>query len=148
MVQQTVERLQYLCDTLPALLSTIQEDDFSRKPSSEQWSKKEIVGHLIDSAANNHQRFIRVQFEDVPTITYDQNKWNSTSQYNKIPSNHLILFWTLYNRQLIEIMKRIPEPALSRICNVGCDTPVTLQWLITDYIRHLEHHLKQLIDYK
>ncbi len=109
MIEKSIQRLQYLCTTLPALLSKIEENDFSHKPSSNKWSKKEILGHLIDSATNNHQRFIRVQFEYVPTISYDQNNWNSHTHYNQIDSKQLISFWTAYNRQLIEIIKLIPK---------------------------------------
>jgi hypothetical protein len=148
MTEKPIQRLQYLCTTIPPLLSKIKEDNFSSKPSSDKWSKKEILGHLIDSATNNHQRFVRVQFEHVPTISYDQIKWNSHTHYNQIDSKHLISFWAAYNLHLVELIKLIPKDNLTRECNIGRDTPVTLQWLIDDYVRHLEHHLKQIVEYK
>lgn len=74
MIETSIARLQILCDTIPDLLLNIDEIIFSEKPSNNKWSKKEIIGHLIDSAANNHQRFVRAQFEDLPSIAYDQNK--------------------------------------------------------------------------
>ena len=147
MIEISIQRLQYLCATIPPLLSKIKEDDFSSKPSSDKWSKKEILGHLIDSAANNHQRFIRVQFEQVPTISYDQNNWNSCTRYNHMDSKHLISFWVAYNRHLVELIRLIPKDNLKRECNIGRETPVTLQWLIDDYVRHVEHHLKQIVEY-
>lgn len=147
MKDKTIESLKYLCDTIPPLLEKIPEEEFSRKPAPGKWSKKEIIGHLIDSATNNHHRFVRVQFEDRPHITYDQNEWNRYSRYNEIDSSHLIRFWTIYNLHLIELLKRIPGKDLEREVVIHELRPVTLGFLISDYIVHLEHHLHQLVDY-
>ena len=147
MLQQIINRLQYLCDTIPDLLIAIPEKDFSFKPSETKWSKKQILGHLIDSAANNHQRFVRIQFEDVPSITYNQDNWNNHSYHNQVDSKYLIKFWELYNLHLAELIKLIPEKNFVRECNVGKEQNVTLQWLVEDYVRHLEHHLRQLVNY-
>lgn len=139
-----LHRLQYLINTIPDKLRNIPETDFSYKLAPEKWSKKEIIGHLIDSATNNHHRFVRVQFEDVPHITYDQNKWNAASRYQDMKSNHVIDFWAHYNQHLIKVVQRIPEADLQRECNTGGVENVTLQWLIEDYVNHMEHHLKQI----
>jgi len=132
---------------LPPRLTLIKEEDFSDKPAPHKWSKKQILGHLIDSATNNHQRFIRVQFEQTPTIVYKQNEWNALSYYQQLDSVQLIQFWTLYNKQLIHIIRHIPEQNLQKECNAGGQAPVTLEWLINDYVAHLEHHLHQIVDY-
>jgi len=147
MLQKTINRLQYLCEIIPPLLIEIPGKDFSFKPSETKWSKKQILGHLIDSATNNHQRFVRVQFEDVPSITYNQDNWNNHSYHNQVDSKYLIKFWELYNLHLAELIKLIPEKNFVRECNVGKEQNVTLQWLVEDYVRHLEHHLRQLVNY-
>jgi hypothetical protein len=90
-----LNRLQHLITNIPAKLLAIPEEEFSRKPAPGKWSKKEIIGHLIDSATNNHHRFIRAQFEDVPTITYQQNDWNAASRYNDMEGRHVISFWQI-----------------------------------------------------
>ncbi|RPI72030.1 MAG: DinB family protein [Ignavibacteriales bacterium] len=146
-LQKTISRLQNLCDTIPDLLITIPEKDFSYKPSETKWSKKEILGHLIDSAANNHQRFVRIQFEDTPAITYNQDNWNNHSYHNQMDSKHLIKFWELYNRHLVELIKLIPAEMLIRKSKTDDEKNVTLEWLIEDYVRHLEHHLNQIVNY-
>jgi hypothetical protein len=143
----TLQRLQFLCDTMPVLLRKISEPEFSHKPSPEKWSKKEILGHLIDSAANNHQRFLRVQFEDTPHIVYDQVNWNRYSDHQSAKTDHLISFWEMYNRHLLAIIQAIPPPNLQRTCRTNEPQPVALEWLIEDYVRHLEHHLRQLTAY-
>ena len=146
MITNAINRLDYLCNIIPALLANVDEVSFAEKVSPEKWSKKEILGHLIDSATNNHQRFVRGQFEDKPIISYDQDKWNQHSFYQQIDTQQLILFWTAYNRQLIEIFKRIPTAHLQRECQVGGDF-LTLDFLINDYVEHMEHHLKQIVSY-
>ena len=117
------------------------------KLAEDKWSLREIMGHLIDSASNNHQRFVRIQFEDVPSITYNQDNWNNHSYHNQVDSKYLIKFWELYNLHLAELIKLIPGKNFVRECNVGKEQNVTLQWLVEDYVRHLEHHLRQLVNY-
>jgi len=146
MKKAIIQRLGYLCETIPDLLHKIPETEFAQKPSSDKWSKKEILGHLIDSAANNHQRFIRVQFEEKPTIVYDQENWNRFSKHNEANTDHLIELWTGYNRFLVNIIKEIPDEHLKRECHIGNDFTPTLGWLINDYVRHMEHHFRQIVD--
>lgn len=146
MIEKAVERLNYIIDKAPQILREISEEEISVKPSPSKWSKKEVLGHLIDSATNNHQRFIRGQFELTPEIRYDQNKWIEFSFYQEIESKQIINFWTVYNQQLVELIKRIPSDNLTKQIRVG-ENLVTLEFLIVDYVAHLEHHLKRIIDY-
>lgn len=145
-IYQSIVRLEYLINMIPKLLMTISEDEFTKKQTPSKWSKKEIIGHLIDSATNNHHRFVRAQFEHNPEIHYNQNQWNTFSYHQNINGQQIISFWTLYNKHIIEIIKRIPEEKLKNQVNVG-DELVTLDFLIIDYVEHLEHHLKQVIEY-
>jgi hypothetical protein len=147
MIENTINSLRHLCDIIPPLLDKIPEENFSKKPAPEKWSKKEILGHLIDSASNNHQRFVRVQFEEMPRIAYNQNDWNRASRYNQMDKSHLINFWAIYNRHLVEIISRIPRNDLERELEIHEEKPVTLGFVINDYLVHLEHHLHQLVDY-
>ena len=146
MIESSIQRLQFLCDIIPPLLAQITETDFSYKPLPDKWSKKEILGHLIDSATNNHQRFVRAQFENVPSIMYDQDSWNKYSYYNQMNSTHLISFWAVYNKHLLELIKRIPKDNYQKECKTG-GSNTTIQDLAEDYVKHLEHHLKQITVY-
>ncbi|MBC9928869.1 DinB family protein [Chitinophaga qingshengii] len=147
MIADSLQRWEYLCDTIPALLNNIPEEEFSFKPLPAKWSKKEILGHLIDSAANNHQRFVRVQFEETPRIGYQQNEWNHYSYHQQQSGRQLIDSWLAYNRLLLGIAGHIPEALLQRTCYAGGTEPVTLDFVIRDYVTHLEHHLRQLTIY-
>lgn len=146
MVEKTIQRLTYIVSIAPQLLKAIDEDKMSLKISADKWSKKEILGHLIDSATNNHQRFVRAQFENISHKSYDQNNWNAFNHYQELDNEHIIDFWALYNRQLIEVIQRIPNEKLKSHVQVD-ENIVTLALLIDDYLAHLEHHLKQIINY-
>jgi hypothetical protein len=146
MINQALEKLNYIVEKVPKLLSQISEEKISEKSSPNKWSKKEIIGHLIDSATNNHQRFVRGQFESIPEIHYDQNEWNKYSFYQQMDSKQIILFWTIYNKQLIEIIKRIQLDNLKKKIKVG-DNLLTIEFLFNDYVEHMEHHLKQVVEY-
>ncbi|TAH03122.1 MAG: DinB family protein [Sphingobacteriales bacterium] len=147
MITDSIIKLEYLCNTIPQLLLNIDDRTFLEKNRPNQWSKKEILGHLIDSATNNHQRFIRGQFEDKPAIVYDQNKWNQFNFYQQINAQQLIAFWEVYNRQLIELLKHISNESLQLECLVDGNL-LTIDFLVNDYVEHLEYHLKQIVLYQ
>ena len=144
-IDESIERLRLLCEIIPPLLERITDSEFSFKPSPEKWSKKEILGHLIDSATNNHHRFVRIQYEPEPIISYDQNKWNSLNHYADLDRSKLIIFWTLYNKHLVHLLEFIPEENLRLNGRTGNGELIPLHFYITDYVNHLEHHLQQLV---
>lgn len=146
MIKTAIDRIEFLCKIIPELLSNIDDNSFNEKPNPEKWSKKEIIGHLIDSATNNHQRFVRGQFEEQPNIFYDQNNWNRFNFYQQIDKQQIIDFWMIYNKQILELIKKIPNENLQRECLVR-EKKFTLEFLINDYVEHLEHHLKQVVSY-
>ena len=141
----TLKRLQEIVDTIPPILRNFTSTEFSMKPAPDKWSKKEIIGHLIDSATNNHHRFVRAQFEDQPMISYQQDHWNDHSYYQEMDSHHLIQFWEMYNRHLIELVSRIPKDKLENACLMSEGDAYSIEWLFDDYVRHVEHHLGQIM---
>jgi hypothetical protein len=146
MITQSIQRLEHLCNIIPPVLLQISPGEFQQKPAPGKWSRQEELGHLIDSATNNHQRFIRVQFEDTPTIIYIQDQWVKLNHYNELPMADVVELWRRYNLHLAEVCKRIPQENLLRTCNTGGE-PVTLEFLINDYVGHQEHHLRHIVQY-
>ena len=140
----SVDTLLDLCNSAPQKMRLISFHDFSLKPSTAKWSKKEILGHLIDSATANHHRFVRGQFEET-TLYYDQDLFVSVQNYQAEDLESLILLWEVYNRHLAHVIKNIPESKLENRC-VGKDgSKASLAFLIDDYLKHLQHHLAQII---
>ena len=128
-------------------LREIPEHDFSHKPLPTRWSKKEILGHLCDSAHNNLRRFICAQYENIPpNIVYDQDQWVALQDYQHVPQEELIVFWKLLNKRIAHLISTVPPQRYALTCNTGKNTPAlhSLEWLASDYIRHLKHHLNQI----
>lgn len=147
MLQPTIDRLTHLLETIPGLLRSIPPEEFNQKPAPGKWSKKEIIGHLVDSAANNHQRFVRVPTQEDPFIVYDPDDWVVYGYYQTEADHAVIQLWEYYNRHLLHIMKNIPPDMLQRHCLVNGNQLVSLQWLMEDYVVHMEHHLQQVVTY-
>jgi len=128
-------------------LSGISENDFSQKPSPEKWSRKEELGHLIDSAMTNLRRFVIAQYETDPKIVYDQNFFVNAIGYAKQPSVNLIALWKLLNQQIAAVLDSMPEKNYGRTCDTGKNTIElhTIEWLAGDYVKHLRHHLHHIL---
>jgi hypothetical protein len=110
------------------------------------WSRKQILGHLIDSALNNHQRFVRAAIDgNYQGPTYQQAEWVNIHGYGSMPWPNLLEHWRSQNLLLGEVIRRLPEDRLDASCRVGDDDPVTLRFLIEDYLAHLDHHLEQIL---
>lgn len=122
-----------------------------------KWSKKEILGHLIDSASNNHQRFVRAQFNDNLVFPgYDQNEWVNRQDYQDENWSVLVELWKSFNFHIAHLVKRIPEEILTQKRTkhnldtiawkeISADKPATLKYFIEDYYGHLRHHVNQIL---
>lgn len=110
------------------------------------WTRKEILGHLIDSALNNHQRFVRASLDgSYQGPTYEQQGWVKMHDYQSMDWRVLLEHWRLQNELLAAVVERVPENRLSAPCRVGGGDPVTLKFLIEDYLAHLDGHVKQIV---
>ena len=137
-------------------LLALGEGESGRRPAGGGWSAKETVGHLIDSAANNHQRFVRAQYKDDLVFDgYEQDEWVGAQHYAEAPWARLVELWRLYNLHLAHVVARVPAAQLSRPRHphslhriafrlVDEREPATLEYLIRDYVEHLKHHLGQI----
>lgn len=133
-VEATVQKLLFFTD---------EEAGAKRLPS--KWSKKEILGHLTDSAVNNYTRFVRAQHaEYVELPGYNQDFWVDVRGYQRMNWEEVIEIWRVQNLHIVRILPLIPAKALAHICVIGPNAPVSLQYIAEDYLRHLNHHLNQI----
>ena len=109
------------------------------------WSRRQVMGHLIDSASNNHQRFVRASLQDsLEFPNYDQNGWARVQVREEVDWSLLVALWANYNRYLAHVIARLPPTKLEVSCRIGENEPVTLKFLAEDYLRHMVHHLGQI----
>lgn len=128
-------------------LEKISEDSSGYKEAPNKWSKKEILGHLIDSALNNHQRFVRAAYDaagDFPG--YNQDLWVAIQHYNERSWNDLIELFTISNIHLCNTLNHFPEDGLQNKCNFGRHGIVPIEFVAEDYLRHLKHHIEKIIN--
>ncbi|HKQ51852.1 MAG TPA: DinB family protein [Pyrinomonadaceae bacterium] len=146
MATGVAEELLRIVEAWAERLRGVSEAEAAATPAAGRWSKKEILGHLIDSATNNHQRFVRAQEEAAEYVgpRYEQEHWVTSQGYAASSWPELIEFWRLYNRHLAQVIKRIPAERLGVSCRIGPAEPVTLGFVVEDYLAHLKHHLRQI----
>ena len=129
---------------LPALRA-MTVSDAGRAPGPGKWSPQQIIGHLIDSASNNHQRFVRAQ--ETPRLVfpaYAQEHWVRCQGYDDAAWEQLTSLWHAYNHHVAHVIERIPEEMRNVECVIGSYPPATLGFLAHDYVVHLQHHLTQI----
>ncbi|WP_157547695.1 DinB family protein [Hymenobacter sp. DG25A] len=148
LAHEAVARLQEMLSVLNAHLRSFSEEEMERPLAPGKWSRKEILGHMIDSACNNHRRFVLCQTEPAAyqMVPYNQEAWVQCGAYRTAPAAELLPLWTLYNQQLMRIIRRIPQEQLQHRVDFENGYSVTLGWLIEDYSVHLEHHVRQITE--
>jgi len=129
------------------VIRSIELSAFSHKPSPVKWSKKEILGHLVDSAQNNLQRFVRGQYENTPKIIYYQDEWVKLQRYSDYDKEELILLWVSLNNHLCRTLSVMDSANYEKQCDTGKPGTElhTLNFLADDYLKHMRHHLEQIV---
>ncbi len=139
-----------------ACLRRVADADAAHRPAPGKWSAKEIVGHLIDSASNNHQRFVRAAWQDDLIVAgYEQDAWVSAQEYQTAPWHELLDLWAAYNVHLARVMRATPGAVRLRMHSrhnldevawqsVPSGQPTSLDYFMRDYVAHLQHHVRQI----
>ena len=156
-MEQWLEDFRRTIDTASPQLLKLSEAEAERPRAEEHWSSKQILGHLIDSAANNHARFVLGQLKDDLLFPgYDQDGWVKTNHYQEAGWSQLVDLWRSYNLHLVHLMARADKDKMSTPCTlhtlqeiafkaVPQSEAVTLEYLMQDYVAHLKHHLNQIL---
>ena len=147
-MKHVTTELHFITTTYAQHIAQLPESDFSAKPNPAKWSKKEVMGHLIDSAENNLRRFICGQYESAPPkIRYEQNFWVNANNYLNTPSSEVFESWKLINLKICRVLDNMPVESYKKLIDTGTDAPnlLTVEWLAIDYVKHLKHHLNQII---
>lgn len=151
------KRLREAVDKASPRLLVIPSVDAASPRAPGAWSPVEVIGHLVDSANNNHRRFVLAQGQDHLLFEgYEQDAWVTRQQYRAAPWVELVHLWQLYNRHLARVMSATPRAIRERVHDrhnlhlvafrtVPENQSVTLDYFMNDYVDHLEHHLSQIL---
>lgn len=144
-MKELSEKLLLVIDAAEPRLRQISAAESARPVLHGGWSRKQVMGHLIDSASNNHQRLVRAALQpslDFPP--YDQDGNVGVQAPEEADWMLLISLWAAYNRYLAHIIRRLPASKLETICRIGDGEPMTVSFMAAGYVEHLLHHLRQI----
>ncbi|WP_045517720.1 DinB family protein [Neobacillus niacini] len=146
-MENVINGINHWIRFLPGEFNQMTKKEITNRPLPHKWSKKEILGHLCDSAINNIDRFIKIQYEDQPYViqSYKQEHWVLLQNYQDRPLDEILNLFCALNKQIINIILNIPKGRLSNLCDLGNNQQKTLEWLIKDYLEHMEHHINNQI---
>ena len=146
-MKDTARQIRSLVHKTVSELSIIHSDKTGIKSSPEKWSKKELLGHLIDSVLNNHQRCVRAGYNAANQFPpYNQNEWVNIQHYSELDWHDLIRLWNELNQHLCHVIEHLPDEVKSNKCAIGKEEPVSLEFVVEDYLRHMHHHIDQILD--
>jgi hypothetical protein len=138
-------KLERVVESARVILRQVSEADSNKPVLKGGWSRKQVLGHLIDSASNNHQRFVRAALQGSLVLPgYDQDGFVRVQAVESVFWPVLVALWTSYNLYLAHVIAYLPADKLEAPCRIGEDDPVTLRFLAEDYLTHLLHHLRQI----
>ena len=142
----TINKLETLLKSGREYISTASEAELRERPAPEKWSKKEILGHLIDSGINNLQRFTEIQFETKPykIRPYKQAELVKANDYQNAETKEILDLWLSINNRIGSLMRQQTEHTLNYTIELYQDTTKDLRFLMEDYVDHLEHHINQI----
>ena len=155
-MEQAIKKFRATVEDAYSRLLKIPDEAAAAPPSPDKWSPKQVIGHLIDSASNNHQRFVRAQFKDDLVFDgYEQEKWVDFHNYQNTPWKDLLELWRAYNLHIARVMENTPDDIraaprakhnlyVTALYSVPENEPATLEYFMLDYIKHLEQHLEQI----
>jgi hypothetical protein len=144
-MQHVSAKLARIIDAAERVLRQVGDEESGRPLLAGGWSRKQILGHLIDSASNNHQRFVRAALADALKFpAYDTPGCVRIQAVEHAAWPMLLDLWVSYNRYLVHVIRHLPAAKLEVVCRVGSNAPVSLRHLAEDYVAHLAHHLDQI----
>ncbi len=146
-MQKTGARLRALVEDLLPQLVNIPAVRSAVRPAPGKWSPKEVIGHLIDSASNNQQKFIRTALAPgghFDYLGYQQDEWVAIQQYQERNWTDLVQLWANFNRHIAHVMAHLPEAAAGNTISVNGGQAERLDYIVADYVAHLEHHIGQV----
>ena len=146
-MKQTIDKLEQLLKSGSEYISNTSESDLTYKFNPKKWSKKEILGHLIDSGINNLQRFTEIQFENKPyrIRKYNQDGLVKANDYQNSETKEILEFWKSINNRVLYVIKQQTEETLAFKIELEKENFSDLRFLMNDYVDHMEHHLNQII---
>lgn len=146
-MKPTIAKLESLMKEVGVYLIDSSDRSLETKPAPNKWSKKEILGHLIDSAINNLKRFTEAQFLPSPyrLQKYRQDDLVRVNAYQRVDVQEILTLWLALNRQIAHVVEGMKTEHLDKSVILDDGSMTDLRFLVVDYVEHMEHHVKQIV---
>ena len=145
MIINVSKQISITVDHWRKVLLELDDSTIRHKPADDRWSIAEVIGHLVDSASNNHHRFARAtEYVELEFPDYQQVHWVDAAKYQSFKWEQLVELWHCYNQLLAHMIASIPTSRLEAPCKIGSNDSCTLGFLVEDYLEHLRHHLTKI----
>jgi hypothetical protein len=142
---KSLSMLRAAIRSVPEALLRMHDQVAAEIPPPDKWSRRQELGHLLDSAANNHQRIVRAQLEAQPAMPgYDGDRWVDLHDYQHRDWKELIGIWSALNSQLLAAAEAAIPSASARTCTIAGSEPMTISFIVDDYVEHMLHHLQHV----
>jgi hypothetical protein len=146
-IEKVPDDLGTLITAAEAWLATFDAHHWRASRGEGKWTRLEVLGHLIDSAVNNHQRFVRALAQPrLDWSGYDQNAHVAVQRYADEDPALCLALWAALNRHICHVLREVTPSKAATPCSIGGAPEMTLAVLALDYVAHLEHHLRQILD--
>jgi hypothetical protein len=139
------DEIRNLVGRFEPMLRELNDEDIRERPRPKKWARKEVLGHLIDSACNNQQKFVRMMQQphlDFPG--YAQDDWVDLQKWAAADWNTMVNLWAAYNHHVAYIIENVEPQHLANTITIEGAGPFTLEFIMPDYVEHMKHHLKQI----
>ncbi len=143
------EGINFVVATEESILKNLPQEVISQRRNKQHRTIKQILGHLIDSASNNHQRMVRLQYNEhlvFPDYRQDNDLWIALQDYQHANWQELIQLWKYFNLHIIQVIKSVDQTKLNNYWQDFEGTKVTLAEMIKGYLEHLHLHINEIHD--
>jgi hypothetical protein len=144
-MKNVADELRKIVELFTPMLQALNDPDIAQRPAPKKWSQKEILGHLIDSASNNQQKFVRMmQGPHLEFPGYEQDAWVDLQNWSAANWESMTNLWASYNQHIAYLIETVDAKYLANSIRIDGTGPFTLEFIMPDYVEHLKHHLKQI----
>ena len=144
-MKETADELRKIVAMVSPLLRELKDPEIAVRPAPKKWSQKEILGHLIDSAGNNQQKFVRImQQSHLDFPGYRQDDWVDLQKWTRADWQNMIALWESYNIHIAHLLETIDAEYYDNTITIEGTGPFKLSFILPDYVEHLKHHVKQI----
>lgn len=144
----TTQAIRILASTpakVNALVAPLTEAQLRWRPSTHEWSIKEVLCHLRDTARLHGDRMRRVAYEDNPTLpAWDEAAAARDQKYQDDVTEAVLPAYVQARGATIELLAGLAPEALLRPGVHAESGPLTLEGLIDSSANHDLDHMAQL----